>query len=356
MPLTSLDVNALPPKRAAPATKVVASRYATSTSLKAGGLPSVRSQMETAKAAASAAAAAEAEAVSSLEVSRRSAGVMRECMKASLFDVDSELCAVLADLDRANRRADALQSIVQERDSTIAAMSADATAAMAAAAESNERENALEFKLQAARANAEELRASAKVAHETVVSARDVHLPAAARRTEEQRARAERAEAQAAHFLKQLDLCRKKLAEGLSHFDALQRSIQPANKPAVDALAQEALASFGVLYAEKRLHAEPQFVELQDVLVRLCMQAGELTSWLPWWLAARRADMDSSLQELDHELGSTPGRNHSMTHSALSSIHACIPSGFDGSGMDALSPEAALSPELAISGNVVPLL
>ena len=135
------------------------------------------------------------------------------------------------------------------------------------------------------------LSASLDAARESIAELQSKTLPEMAREIELQRARADRAEAQAALLRERVAARDRMLREQSEHFERLNGALGAAGGPdGLSVLAQGALGSFGVLYAENGLHEDQRFTALQDKLVRLCMVTDTLTDWVPWFVAARTSE------------------------------------------------------------------
>ena len=297
-------------------------------------MPSVRSQMQREKAAAEAAAAAKAEAEASLGGVKRTAAVLRAVFRSALSAADEDFSTVLRATTSAAAHNELLSKQLADCEAALEATRLNAERARTEASQERLRADSLASQLVEERAAAASLEMTLREAHDAVATARDVELPMAVRRTEAQRARADQAEADNARLRQLLAARAHTIREALGHFEALAVKVAPDDDQTLDALAQSALASFGTLYAEKALHSDSRFGALQDVLVKLCMVAGSLSSWLPWWVATRRAEAAALEQEIQAE---------------SSAADAFGRGGLSEGETDTLSPQIALSPETALS-------
>ena len=328
-----------PPTAKAGALKAAGSCSAAATA--ASGMPSVRSQLEQQKAAAARSAAAEQLANDQRRISQVRTASLRSALAAADADIAAAAVALSASADRERslqQRADALEVEGECNRRRFDALQA--------------RADALEAALHAARDTHTNLEGQLAEAHDAIANARDVQLPAATRQVEAQRERAERQEARTARLRRLLERRSASLREVGGHLDRLQQAVAPDDDATLDALAQSALASFGTLYAEKGLHTDARFAALQDVLVRLCMKAGDLGAWLPWWLATRRAEAAAREQEMSADDEATgwclippPPTTSAVASSAVASRTTTPAPRAASPGEEAEA--IALSPELA---------
>ena len=56
------------------------------------------------------------------------------------------------------------------------------------------------------------------------------------------------------------------MRQSLGHFEQLRSALSQDAAGGFSSLTQRALGTFGELYAERRLHTEPRFEALQDVV------------------------------------------------------------------------------------------
>ena len=261
----------------------VASRFAAPSKPGGSGMPCLKTQVEQLKAEALRSAASQASAIEQRKVAAARASALRLELGRADEDLSTSHCAALEALGRAaelQRRVNLLEA-EGEQQRRLADTMQDRIAEL-------ERANAV-------------LEVQLAEVHDAVASARDVQLPAAARRAERERQRAEEHEEHARRLRRRLDARNATLREVGEHFERLRGAVAPADDATLDALAQSALASFGTLYVERSWHTDARFAALQDVLVRLAMKAGELSQWLPWWLASRTAEAAAREQEMREE-------------------------------------------------------
>ena len=154
----------------------VASRLASKPATAVGGMPSVRSQLETEKQRTAIALAAEAAATARLDRLSTTA----RCLRSELTQADVELSHALA---RADELASELAAERRAREVVEQQYTAERSVAETLAAE-----------LERAQLQSKQQQEQLTTVHGALVSMRDVELPAAMRATELQRSRAERAE------------------------------------------------------------------------------------------------------------------------------------------------------------------
>ena len=268
----------------------VPSRFAAPSKPGGSGMPCLKTQVEQLKAEALRSAASEASAIEQRKVAAARASALRLELGRADEDLSTSHCAALEAQCRAaelQRRVNLLEAEGEQQQRRAEAM--------------QDRIAELE------RANAVLVVQLAEV-HDAVASARDVQLPAAARRAERERQRAEEHEEHARRLRRRLDARNATLREVGEHFERLRGAVAPVDDATLDALAQSALASFGTLYVERSWHTDARFAALQDVIVRLAMKAGELSQWLPWWLASRTAEAAAREQEMREEEEATATR------------------------------------------------
>ena len=261
----------------------VPSRFAAPSKPGGSGMPCLKTQVEQLKAEALRSAASEAFAIEQRKVAAARASALRLELGRADEDLSTSHCAALEAQCRAaelQRRVNLLEAEGEQQRRRAEAMQ-DRIAEL-------ERANAV-------------LGVQLAEVHDAVASARDVQLPAAARRAERERQRAEEHEEHARRLRRRLDARNATLREVGEHFERLRGAVAPADDATLDALAQSALASFGTLYVERSWHTDARFAALQDVIVRLAMKAGELSQWLPWWLASRTAEAAAREQEMREE-------------------------------------------------------
>ena len=305
----------------------VASRYAASKPAAGGGLPSVRSQMERAKAEAVEMAKAADEAIAGASAASKLVAVLKSCARSALADADAEMAST--------------HNLLREANAEVALLTPQLRAARQEASEQRDRADTLERHARTQSEQVSRLEAQLREAHAGLAEARDVQLPSAVRDAETARARHERQVAENMRLKGILEARSQSLREACGHFETLQRALAPEDDGlSMDGLAQRALASFGTVYAERGLHkADPRFDALQDDLVRLCMLAGRLGSWAPWWSAQRHAETSAIASEADAQDAET----------SRGERRGCAANGECAAEASdvALSPEElALSPEL----------
>jgi len=259
---------------AAPRSKAVtvASRYSQQKPA-AAGMPTLKSQLETAKAELARSQATEEAAKRQASESAATVRLLRSLLRAELGTADEQLGAA--------------ETAAQEWCSEACRLGAGLEALAVREAE-----------LRAECVRNAHMSSSLEAARESIAELQAKTLPRMAREVEEERARADRAEAQAELLRARVASRDATLGEQSGHFGRLSTALGTAEgSGGLSALAQSALGSFGLLYAERGLHEDPRFSSLQDVLVKLCMAADALTEWLPWF-AAHRANEARQLSEL----------------------------------------------------------
>jgi hypothetical protein len=243
----------------------VASRYSQQKPT-AGCMPTLKSQLETARADLARSHAAEAAALQKAAEHVASARLMRSMLGAELSVADAQLAAAA--------------TAGHEWCSQACRLGAELEAAAGR-----------EAHLHAECARNAHLSSSLHAARESVDALQTGTLPGMAREIEAQRVRADRAEAQAAVLRERVSARDATLREQAAHFERLSSALGAAGgSEGLSALTRRALGSFGLLYSEKGLHHDTRFSALQDNLVQLSMTTDSLTEWLPWFVATREAE------------------------------------------------------------------
>ena len=193
---------------------VVASRFAAPPKA-AAGLPSVRSQLETQKAAARTAS-------EQLETIRRSAVVTRATLLSALEDADRAIDSLTSELAAANSAA---QSLRQQ----VSTLQAERKEQQVRSHALEEQVLALQNNLQASRAQNAQIKGELAEAHDALACARDLKLPAAARDTETQRVRADQEAERAAKLTRLLKARDAVLRDFCTQFETV-RSPAPTTR------------------------------------------------------------------------------------------------------------------------------
>eukprot|EP00962_Isochrysis_galbana_P023617 scaffold7146_cov115-Isochrysis_galbana.AAC.2 len=258
-------VNSVRSTTRGPKAVTVASRYGQQKPT-SGCMPTLKSQLETARADLARSQAAEEAASRKAAENVASARLMRSMLGAELGVADAQLGAAATAGHEWCRQACRLGAKLE-----------------AAAGR--------EAQLRAECARNAHLSASLDAARESIDALQAETLPGMAREIEAQRARADRAEAQAAVLRERVSARDATLREQAAHFERLSSALGAAGgSEGLSALTRRALGSFGLLYSEKGLHSDPRFSSLQDHLVQLCMATDSLTEWMPWFVATREAE------------------------------------------------------------------
>lgn len=284
MPLTDRTNTLAPATTSRGKSVIVPSRYASA----AGntGMPSLRSQLESATRRLGERSTAERDATEA----REAAETREHAARAVHRSVSLALCAEI-------RCSEGECAQVSQRHQQAAAQ---LEAALAECDAGRTERTRLETSLRSESQTKErqevrtaELEAQLAQCHAGLATLRDTALPLAARQAEEQRQRATFAEARLRESEERLAEREASLRGGLEQFERLQTMLSAADDrgQGLGSLATGALGSFGVLHAEAGLHTDPRFCAVQDALVQLSMLASRAEEWLPPFLAARRAEL-----------------------------------------------------------------
>ena len=293
MPLAD-RTNTLAPAASRGKSVIVPSRYASATGNT--GMPSLRSQLESATRRLAERATAEREATEAREAAETRERAARAVHRSIALTLCAEIRCSEGECAQVSQQQ---QESAAQLEATLAECDAGRTERRRL--EASIRSQSQTSEQQAARVA--ELEAQLAQCHAGLATLRDTALPAAARQAEEQRQRAALAEARLCQSEERLAEREASLRGGLEHFERLQTVLSAADDrgQGLGSLATEALGSFGVLHAEAGLHTDPRFCAVQDALVQLSMLASRAEEWLPPFLAARRAE----LQQLESAASAT---------------------------------------------------
>lgn len=272
-PLGTLSTNAARPAAPPLKTRVVPSRYAAA-GTGGAGMPSVRSQLETALAAAAAAAKSEAAASAQAACLTAECAVLRKCLRSELRLTDT----ALADAARLSRKLE------EERAAEAAARATSEAASIDMQSRARELEVELvssEAELAESRADASRLRSELESLRGSLRQARDTALA--------ERSRADAAEERERRARGRAAELEESVAVSAGHFETLRVALCKDSGGIVP-LAQRVLGEFSTLAFERRLLSEAPFASLQDTLVKLSMEASALTEWLPWFVSCRAVE------------------------------------------------------------------